>query len=240
MHLVYIDEVKYDPPTQPYHWLCALAFPEAALQDTDGALSTLAESFFGTPILAPETEFHGKEIVQGKGPYKGRPLADRVELYKALLDVIVTTGDIGRIEIRVEPRLMLATSYQDKAFMFLIEKIDDYMRQSQSLALLIADEDRELASTNVTSLSSYRSQGTQYAFGKPITRVVDTIHHTRSHHSRLLQLADIYVYTLAMAAGDHGAYPRSEIVAHASKRNVLFPTKYKNWPTEQSWYSVTK
>src|SRR5450759_1090558 len=223
MHLVYIDEVKHDPPKQQYHWLCALAFAEADILLIDSALSKIAEGFFGTPILNPDNEFHAKDIIHGKGPYKGKPTAERVTLYKALLDVIDESDGIGRIEIRIDPSKMLAPNYKDMAFMFLVEKVDDYMRQSKSIALLIADEDKELAGTNVASLSGYKAHGTDYSFGKPIYRIVDTIHHTRSHHSRLLQLADIYVYTLAMVAGDCDTYPRSELAAYArSKSNLLF------------------
>jgi hypothetical protein len=237
MHLVYIDEVKHDLPAQAYHWLGALVFAESAVQAADTALSSIAENFFGTSILDSGNEFHAKNILQGKGPYKKKPMQQRVELFNSLLDVI-GSHDIGRIEIRLEPAKMIASHYKDMAFMFLVEKVDDYMRQCKSIALLIADEDRELAGTNVTSLSSYKRSGTQYAFGREITRIVDTIHHTKSHHSRLLQLADAYVYTLAMAAGDHSQYPRSKIVEHARKKaQVLFPTKYKNWPTDNSWYS---
>lgn len=236
MHLVYIDEVKHDPTSQPYHWLCALAYPESVLQAVDAALARLAENYFGNAILSPETEFHGKDILQGNRQYKGTPLPERVDLYKSLIDILGGHPEVGRIEIRVEPARMVASDYQDKAFMFLIEKIEEYMRQCNSIALLIADEDRELANTNVTSLSSYRARGTQFVFGRNIERIVDTIHHTRSHHSRLLQLADLYVYTLAMAEGPHDSYPRSEIVRRARERRILFPTKYKNWPTEQSWY----
>jgi hypothetical protein len=238
MHLVYIDEVKHDPPRQPYHWLGALAFPEASIQAIDQAVAAIAERFFGTSILDQANEFHAKHIVQGKGPYKGKPMQDRVDLFKLLLDIIGSSG-VGRIEIRLEPAKMVAGHYTDMAFMFLVEKVDDYMRQSGSIALLIADEDKELAGTNVASLSSYKATSTRYAFGKPVRRIVDTIHHTKSHHSRLLQLADVYVYTLAMAAGDHNEYPRSKLVEHARKQaRVLFPTKYKNWPTRDSWYST--
>lgn len=237
MHLVYIDEVKHDPPTQAYHWLCGLAFSESAIQSADAALSDIAEGFFGTSVLDSETEFHAKYIVQGKGPYKRRPMQQRVDLFNALLNVI-GSDDIGRIEIRVDPAKMIASHYKDMAFMFLVEKVEEYMRHQKSIALLIADEDRELAGKNVTSLSSYRRSGTQYAFGKDIGHIVDTIHHTKSHHSRLLQLADVYVYTLAMAAGDYSQYPRNVIVEHASKQaRVLFPTKYKNWPTDNTWYT---
>ena len=30
--------------------------------------------------------------------------------------------------------------------------------------------------------------------GRPLGRLVDTVHFTRSHHSRFLQLADVVVY----------------------------------------------
>lgn len=236
MHLVYIDEVKYQPPTQRFHWLCALAFPEKSIQSADRALSDLATSYFGTAILGHDREFHAAAIIHGKGPYKGLPMPERISLYKQLLDVIDETEGLGRIEIRIDPSKMVASEFMDKAFMFLVEKVESLMAAEGSIALLIADEDKELAGTNVASLSSYKTRGTKYAFGTAIPRVVDTIHHTRSHHSRLLQLADIYVYTLAMANGDCTSHPRKELVAYArSKEHVLFPTKYKNWPTDGSW-----
>lgn len=236
MHLVYIDEVKYQPPTQRFHWLCALAFPEKSIQSADRALSDLATGYFGTAILGHDREFHAADIIHGKGPYKGSAMPERISLYKQLLDVIDETESLGRIEIRIDPSKMIASEFKDKAFMFLVEKVESFMSAEGSIALLIADEDKELAGTNVASLSSYKARGTNYAFGTAISRIVDTIHHTRSHHSRLLQLADIYVYTLAMAQGDFSSHPRSELVDYArSKANVLFPTKYKNWPTDASW-----
>ena len=133
MHLVYIDEVKHDPSTQRYHWLCALAFPESCLQDADSALRDFANQFLGSSLLSVETEFHGKAILQGKGPYKKRQLSERVDLYKALVNVIMSARDIGRIEIRIEPARMLATTHQDMALMFPVEKVDDYMRQKSRL-----------------------------------------------------------------------------------------------------------
>jgi hypothetical protein len=238
MHLVYVDEVKHQGRTQRYHWLGALAFPDSAIQAIDGFLSRLASEFFGTALLDVSSEFHARDIFHGKGPYKGRPVRERVALYTSLLDVIASSGDVGRIAIRIEPEKMIASHYKAMAFMFLVEKVDAYMTQCRSIALLIADEDKELAGMNVSSLSTYRASGTHYAFGKQIRHIVDTVHHTRSHHSRLLQLADIYVYTLAMASDDREDYFRRKIVDHArSEARILFPTKYKYWPTGNSWRS---
>jgi len=238
MHLVYVDEVKYQAPTQAYYWLGALAFPEHAIQAIDSRLSSIAAAYFGTPVLNPANEFHAKHIVHGQGPFKGHQLERRLELYKQLLDAIDETESLGRIEIRIDPTKMVASEFADKAFMFLVEKVDEYMAAHRSVALLIADEDKEVAGINVACLSSWKARGTSYAFGRDITRVVDTIHHTRSHHSRLLQLADIYVHTLAMVANEGGDYPRQQLINHArSKNNLLFPSKYKHWPTDDSWYA---
>jgi hypothetical protein len=238
MHLVYIDEVKHAPPQQAFHWLGALAFAESTIQQVDVALNRLAETFFGTSVLSHNHEFHASHILHGKGPFKGRTAHERIELYKSLLEIINSSNEIGRIEIRIDPAKMIAPHYTDKAFMFLVEKVNDYMREKNSVALLIADDDKELAGQNVSSLSSYKANGTLYPFGKTIEHIVDTIHHTKSHHSRLLQLADVYVYTLAIAAGATDSYIRNRIVEHAkTQTSVLFPTKYKNWPTANSWYN---
>jgi hypothetical protein len=239
MHLVYVDEVKYQPPVQPYYWLGALAFPENAIQGIDARLSSIAAEYFGTSVLNSSNEFHAKHIVHGKGPFKGHQLERRLDLYKQLLDAIDETESLGRIEIRIDPTKMVASEFTNKAFMFLVEKVDEYMIAQKSLALLIADEEREMVGINVRSLSGWKAQGTSYAFGRDISMVVDTIHHTRSHHSRLLQLADIYVYTLAMAASEAEDYPSKHLVSYArSKENLLFPSKRKNWPTDQSWYAT--
>lgn len=46
---------------------------------------------------------------------------------------------------------MIASEFTDKAFMFLVERVDELMATQKSLALLIADEDKEVIGTNVTS-----------------------------------------------------------------------------------------
>ena len=125
MHLVYVDEVKYAPPRQPYHWLCALAFPERSVQFIDETLSAIAMKYFGTAVLNANNEFHGNEIVHGKGPYKGAPIAGRLALYKQLLDAIDETEGVGRIAIRIDPAKMVATKHENIAFMFLVEKVRD-------------------------------------------------------------------------------------------------------------------
>lgn len=238
MHLVYLDEVKYQEGVEPFYWLGGLAFPESSIIEVDIRLSEIASDYFGSSILSKDTEFHARDIVHGKGPYKGQDMAGRVELYKSLIDVIDECPDLKRIEIRIDPSKMVAEEHEKKAFMFFVEKVEELMRSLKSLALLIADHDKDAISSNVKSLSSYKQYGTDYQFGIDIKRIIDTIHHTHSHHSRLIQLADIYVYSMALYMKKDLKYPKSKILEYAAeKQNFGFPSKYKNWPTNQSWYN---
>ncbi|MEX2108978.1 MAG: hypothetical protein WD802_00045 [Gemmatimonadaceae bacterium] len=70
MHLVYVDEIKYDPPEEPFYWLVALAIPEHCLRSIEGALSELAAGIFGKAATAANSEFHATAIVQGKEAFK--------------------------------------------------------------------------------------------------------------------------------------------------------------------------
>jgi hypothetical protein len=147
------------------------------------------------------------------------------------VSIISDHPDVGRIEIRLDPERIGRDDLHQISFMFLIEKVDDLMRARKSRALLIADHDQEMAAPNVRSLSTFRRHGTKFAFGRPIRRVVDTIHHTRSHDSRLLQLADIYAYAMSLREQKSVAPHRAAIVAHFNALdNFWWPTKYKHWP----------
>src|SRR5690606_21603458 len=118
-------------------------------------------------------------------------------------------------------------------FMYLVERVDQLMVSRKSLALLICDHDKEYVNENVRNLSTYKTTGTDFEFGQDIDHVVDTVHHTQSNHSRLLQLADVYVYLCAMLQNGGTDYPRAEIIKHVKGLpNFAWPSKYKHWPPE--------
>lgn len=237
MFLTYIDEVKYQKGKEPFYWLCGLAFPDESIKLVEDKLSIIAQDYFGTGILSKDTEFHAKDIVHGKGPYKGHDLNERFELYISLLDTLEACQGLKKIEVRIDPSKMVANGYQDMAFMFFIERVNSLMLSLNSKALLITDLDKEMVTSNVTSLSTYKEQGTKYHFGSEINNIADTIHHTHSHHSRLVQMADIYTYTMALKAKTGMKHPRETIRTYTRERtNLSFPSKYKYWPTDMSWY----
>jgi hypothetical protein len=233
MHVVYIDEVQNDPMSQPYFWLGALAITEKDLFSVENALNGIARAFYGSELLTRDTEFHATQIMQGKGNFKGRGLDERINLLCQLTTVISDQPDVARIQVRLDPSRMSRDDHARIAFMFLVEKVDQYMASLRDTALLIADNDKEFANANVRSLATYRVQGTEFAYGRDITHVADTVHHTDSRHSRLLQLADVYVYSCALVEMPDLQGHRRVVSDHIrALPNFCWPTKYKRWPPE--------
>jgi hypothetical protein len=242
MHLIYLDEVKYAPPVQKFYWLCGLAIPSKKALELDEKVAEIAKWFFDDAVLKKETEFHGAEIVHRKGPYKRREFSDRIELFKRLLSCFANDPDVGLIEIRIDPSKITSDNRppDDWAFMFFVEKANEFMNAKDSIGLLISDNDDEKVSSNVGSLSNYRLSSTDYEYGRPIQRLVDTIHHTDSHHSRLIQLADIYAYTCSLSAKTQDKNFQKAIFEFArDETGVYQASKYKHWPTDQSlWQNI--
>ena len=105
------------------------------------------------------------------------------------------------------------------------------MNSRQSTALLIADHDQETAWPNVRNLAAYRESGTDWSFGRDINHLVDTVHHTNSAQSRLLQLTDVYAYTMSLCDKLPTRYPKDTIVQYVGElSDFRWPTKFKYWP----------
>ena len=69
---------------------------------------------------------------------------------------------------------------------------------------MIGDRENDKVSKKFAEiLSKYRQEGTPYAFGTSLDNLVDTVHFTDSHHSRMLQLADFYVWALQLRQRVH-------------------------------------
>jgi hypothetical protein len=239
MHLVYLDEVKYHPKQEPYHWLCGLAFPEDAILEAEERVAQLAEGYFGTRAPTVHTEFHAKDMIHGKRAFKGQDPVKRIDYLCKLIDIIDECPGVKRIEVRIDVNRMIAGGHEQKAFLFFVEKVESLMRAEKSLAMLISDHDKDMVASNVASLSAYKAQGTPFQFGFDINHIVDTIHHTGSHYSRLIQLADVYAYCMALYPKQNLKYAKATVLEHArSKQNFGGASKYKYWPTEYSWYPV--
>lgn len=242
MLIAYFDEVKFQKGPQPYYWLGALVASAEAIWSLERDLSILSEQCFGIPILSKDTEFHAADISHRKRNFKNWTNIDnRLEVLKKLAAILNSRSDIGKIEIRIDPERMIKSDYEEMAFIFLVEKVESFLKSAKKPGLLIGDRENEDVSKKFAEmLSKCRASGTPYHFGTTLEYLIDTVHFTNSHHSRMLQLADLYVWLLQLCAvGDESKYPQSELIKFVREETrILSPSRYKNWPTESSWIQI--
>jgi hypothetical protein len=241
VRLVYFDECKYDPPTQPHYWLGAISVASDDLVEVEEAVNALSREYFGTQQLSAETEFHAKDIFHRKGHFKTwKDVTKRLECLQRLAAIVGSPERIRRLHVRIDPAKMLRNhGWEADAFMFLVEKVQLDARSLGETCILVGDLDGEFSKASVANLSRFREQGTDFVFGKTIDRILDSAYFIPSHHSRLLQLADVYTYCLQMCEGpDDGSYPRRAMREFIRKETELLrPHRYKDWPTNWSWHA---
>lgn len=235
MLLTYFDEVKPAPPDQPYFWLGGLMVDDRIVPQIEDEMNTLAATLFGKGTgLTPKTEFHAVDIVHGHGNFERfRNPVERFELMKQLVRIYAKPDGVYRVASRIEiDKLYGGVDAQEKAMLFLVERVDGFAKGRDMNALLIGDfETAGLVDAAVQSLAVFRENGTPYAFGKDIEHLIDTVHFARSHHSRLLQLADIYLWTeqLRHRKGAPNEL-KADLLKFTNDLGTSLPNTYKHWP----------
>ena len=234
MIIGYFDEVKYQPGVQPYEWLAGVFVRDSAVQQVERRVNELACEAFGTSRLGKESEFHAAAMMNGKGPWRGRQLAVRVTLLKRLALLLGERDLIKRVQVRIDVgKLRTEKEPSELAFMFFVEKANALVKVERDVGLLIGDFEHERVVNRVTvKLADYRANGTPYGFGQDIEALVDTVHFCRSHHSRLLQLADAYAWFSQLPHGPSAdKEPQKSLVEFArTEADILWPDKFKDWP----------
>jgi hypothetical protein len=239
--ITYFDEVKYHKGRQPYYWLGGITVDAEAIKTLEDQLNSLAEEVFGVRTLSRDTEFHAADIMNGHEQFEGWKWEKKLSVLKRLISIFGSAQNMGKIYVRIEPARMVGSDVEGTAFMYFIERVDGYLRAQQAPGLLIGDRESESISGKFAeSLSSYRASGTSYRFGKELKYLVDTVHFTHSHHSRMLQLADMHIWLRQLCCnGDKGKWHRKQIIEHVrSITDCLHAHRYKIWPTADSWTKV--
>lgn len=237
MYLLYFDEVKHQKNVQPYHWLGGIVVQASLVPELEAQVNALSFECFGSSRLEKSTEFHSNEIFQGQNHFKkGWTAEQRVELLKKLTKIIDRHDDVFKIQIRIDQPRLVAKDAEHKAFMFLVEKFQVQLKALDGIGMLIGDHEKSIVNESIFNLSRYREDGTDYEYGRKIDRLVDTVHFTHSHHSRMLQLADVYMYAQQMCALSLPAnWPRKKYIEFLqTETQILCPHRYKHWPTENS------
>ncbi|HAT8712372.1 TPA: DUF3800 domain-containing protein [Legionella pneumophila] len=233
MYIIYFDEVKNRPNKHKDFLLGALAIPMEKAIAIEKEVNDLSFDVFGSSLLSKDTEFHGHPLLCGKGLFVNFDDSKRTEIYKRLLTIIDSFEQILKIYIRVNSDKYYGSSLKinEMAFVFLVEKANELMGAEKTLGLLIGDYDDPVIDLSVKQLSEYKDSGTPFK-SKNISNLVDTVHYAKSHHSRFIQLADIYVHSLKLRFNPQTQPISLEIQKFTQDLKNNFPNKYKHWPPE--------
>ena len=182
--------------------------------------STAGSRLSGMHSAALDAEAHTK-VVEAQAPE-----AADVYFLRALL--AEHTGEQLRL---LDRALALEPSHAEA----LLERINRYLVEEEDTGVLIGDRENEVISGKFSEkVSHYREWGTRFAYGTELTNLVDTVHFTHSHHSRMLQLADLHAWLRQLcAAGPMDKWHRREVLDHVQKLpDCMHANRYKHWPPE--------
>lgn len=234
MQLIFFDEAKNDDKYPVYH-LGGVCIDEANLGMVEERINEIARASFGTTILDRGTEFHAAEIYHRKAHFKGwDDIGKRLALLKQFIGIL-SMDEVALIDIQVNSgKLYPKQSSDEIAFMLFCERASQLMRARKQLGMLIGDRDTDKAAARfATSLSTYRANETDFAYGQQIANLVDSVHFTQSHLSRFLQLADVYTWLKQFRHRNREStneLHKSLLKMCTDEGADLGPAKYKEWP----------
>ena len=234
MQLIFFDESKAEPDYRYYH-IGGVCIAEDDLFDVERSVNAIAARVFGSAKLTRDTELHATDIYHRKRNFKH--CSDFEKRLTVLADFarILSLDSVQLIKIRIDcAKLSESQDAAEIAFMYFCERANDLVKSKNSLGMLIGDRENDrLADQYATTLSGYRADGTDFAFGRDIKNLVDSVHFSHSHLSRFLQLADVYTWFLQFRDRNRGSKDRwHQTVQDIFKQEGidLFPAKYKVWP----------
>jgi hypothetical protein len=231
MYVTYFDEVKAGQGQKSY-FFAGICVPMTEISTIEAKLNTLAEEVFGSKELTKNTEFHSSKIYSGKYPCKGMKPEQRFKIFERLATILGESENVKRVYAEIFTDKLSATQKKPNeiAFSFFCEKVQQIMKQLKQTTILIGDQDDEQMVTMIKDFARYRANGTFWKYGVEITHIVDTVHFARSHHSRMIQLADFYAfYISSWGAGKKGWFFENY---RKSVTQKFFPpaNAYKEWP----------
>jgi hypothetical protein len=240
MYLTYFDEVKYDPPKQQGHILGGITLSIDDVPKVEEAVNQLSRDIFQTALLDCCTEFHGSHMFQGKGIFKGMTFEKRFDIFKSLIKILDQPEIIKKTFVQILPENIVATGKapEDICFMYFVEQVDELLGTLKGKGVLFGDYDDPIIGTSVANLSHFKNWKTEWSEGREINCLVDTVYFSHSHHSRLIQLADIFVYCIQFWRSDNNEshYRKTFFEYLQNESSITKGCRAKIWPTERVWY----
>jgi len=171
------------------------------LTDSLNAIVRQASVDFG---VAPTAEIHGHPLFHGKDDWKNVGPRARAGIHEKVVDAILATDATILLRSVSEGRLrkrQAQSNYPVKfpakqvCFQHILQRVNRLAERDGTYALVIADErgDRE---RHRERFATYQTVGTPGVYmHTTLDLLLDTVHFAPSHHSRMLQAADILAFT---------------------------------------------
>ncbi|AWB90861.1 DUF3800 domain-containing protein [Aeromicrobium chenweiae] len=193
--LTYVDESH----SKNVYYVCGLAVHHEAIRGLEtGLAKVVRDAMWEFDGFSSKAELHGHPLFHGEGDWEGLKPRQRIAMYNRALQVIAD-HDV-KIFLRGVMRKRLTERYGDRAsdphdvcLQHLLERVNDYARGTDQVALVIADELHE-HDRRRRDLTDFKDYGTPGYLSSTLPRIVDTIHFAPSHHSRLIQAADLIAF----------------------------------------------
>jgi hypothetical protein len=229
MYVAYFDEVKPSSDNGNQYLVGGIIVAMDDIAAIEEQMTSLSQKVFGSRELSIGTEFHAKFLYHRKGAFKHMEVEDRLSVFRELANILSDRERIKQVLVRINTEQLFGNQEAAEiAFMHYVERVERAIGKN-GLALLIGDLDDEQAKKMVADFLRYRITGTHSQYGRLITRIVDTVHFCRSHHSRMIQLADAYLYMMARQGRPTTNWMAEEFAKILKEAN-LFPNSYKTWP----------
>lgn len=199
MYFAYMDETgntgtKVDT-AQPIHLIGCLIVEDAAVRPFEDALAAIAAAHFPEKSKDPAFEFHGAEMFQGSGIFKGTKPVDRIAAAHAVVDAVnehvAAFGYAG-----VDKTKSYANDHPHRiAFTLLVERLQTWLKHRDALGLIIADENKEISQKLIDDFALFKEFATNWGYSRiPVTNIIDSVHFVQSHNNRIMQACDVITY----------------------------------------------
>ncbi len=208
MLLAYVDESF----NKKYFYIVALIATPEQVRDLTVALDTYVRSLAAKhDTLATRQELHGYEVFHGKDAWSGLFPRQRVQVFHEVFKLIADSGvrivmrglDVPAQEAKYANPFPPYTVVLTK----ILEKVQSVARADDKLALVICDEYHE-DDRHRRLLANYREWRTPTSTPMKLDRIIDTIHFTPSHESRMIQATDMVAFVTMRRAAVLNPDPR--------------------------------
>lgn len=231
MYLCYFDEVKPDPNADRNNFFIGgIAIEQNDAPEIESLVNDIAREFFGSAVFEKNTEFKGTWMMQGQGACKGKHPEKRMKVLKQFIDILCDER-VSKFGVAITSHGKNNKHVSDylSGLCLYIESVDNFLKKQSKRGILFGDYEHDYVNSSIRMFSQYRnSTGFFDRYDKEITQLFDTIYFSSSHHSRLIQLADIFMYIFQLRYyNKRTKFYQRDILEYADKKGFFDDIIYK-------------